>query len=336
MSTDFCNVVAREKNLDPGGYAGVADIFITLEMPLPWPRNLWQSEQLPDELRRLVELWLQPADAVWPFVATPRPRLRPLAVVPDPESARRGYRRVMVHRRPRGRFADFNKTEYLLPEEGVGPFFWALLMEPSDLPSFERYREAPRTTRDLLVCNHGSVDAACAKFGYPLYEALQAHAPEGVRVWRVSHFGGHVFAPTLLELPAGRYWAYIDGDKPTRLLTRQGDVRDFYGHYRGWSGLEHSFLQAAEREALMREGWAWLDYAKSGVTVAQDDADEPSWAEVRLDFESADGRGGAYKAYVEREAAVATPSSTGDDKLYRYPQYRVTALDRIATPTVGS
>lgn len=322
-SQPFCNLSARDKGLDPIGYAGACDLFITFELPLPWPYDLWRSAGVPEEVRRLIEVWYSDP-------ATPRPRLRPLAVAPDPEYSSPERRRVMVHRRPEGPFADFTKEEYRLPEAKLGPFIWALLLEPETLGAFDPYREPPANTRDLLICTHGAVDAACAKFGFPLYRALRNAAQDGVRVWRVTHFGGHVFAPTLLELPSGRYWAYLDGEAPEQLLTRTGDVGALYGHYRGWSGLDSSFLQAAEREVWRREGWGWLDYEKRGVTLERSepvpDLGENAWESVRLDFRRPDGTAGAYEARVELAPSIVTPHSTGSEEGYAYPQYWVTGL----------
>jgi hypothetical protein len=323
LTRPFCNLLARQRGLDPVGYAGACDLFVTFELPLPWPYDLWRSPRMPAEVRRLIEIWYGDPD-------TPRPRLRPLAVAPDPDTSSPERRRVMVHRRPPGLFADFLKEEYRLPEAELGPLIWALLMQPDELPAFGAYREPPRHTRDLLICTHGAVDAACAKFGFPLYRRLRALAGDGVRVWRVTHFGGHVFAPTLLELPAGRYWAYLDGTAPEQLLTRTGDLMGLYGHYRGWSGLDGGFLQAAEREVWRREGWAWLDFDKRGVTLARGervpDLDEPAWERVRLEFRRPDGTAGAYEARVELDTPVVTRGSTASEEDYPYPQYKVTQL----------
>ena len=56
-----------------------------------------------------------------------------------------------------------------------------------------------------MVCTHGNIDAACARFGYPIYQQLrQNYATQSLRVWRCSHFGGHQFAPTLIDFPSGR------------------------------------------------------------------------------------------------------------------------------------
>lgn len=57
--------------------------------------------------------------------------------------------------------------------------------------------------RDILVCTHGSRDVCWGKFGYAIYKLLRARhaAPNGLRVWRTSHIGGHRFASTLLDFP---------------------------------------------------------------------------------------------------------------------------------------
>jgi len=52
-----------------------------------------------------------------------------------------------------------------------------------------------------LVCNHGRRDRCCAKFGMPIYHALDAAV--GERVWQTTHLGGHRFAPTLAVMPSG-------------------------------------------------------------------------------------------------------------------------------------
>jgi hypothetical protein len=314
----FCNVLAREKGLDPIGRAGVADRFIALEVPLPWPRGLWRSEAVPPEVRELLQIWYGEG-------AERRPRLRPLAVAPeDPEP---GRRRVLSYERPDGWFADYAKREYLVPDHQAGALIWALLLAPERLSAFDAHR-VERSTRDIMVCTHGTTDAACAKFGYPIYESLKrSFGDETTRIWRVSHFGGHVFAPTFLELPAGRYWAYMDSGAPERLLARDGAVRSLYGHYRGWSALESGFLQAAEREAWMREGWAWLDAKKRGRTLSRDPADTPTWAEVRLEFLRPDGSAGAYEARVEVDDVIETPPSTGHDVPHPYEQYRVVRFE---------
>jgi len=106
----------------------------------------------------------------------------------------------------------------------------------------------------------------------------------GLRVWRVTHFGGHVFAPTFIDMPTGHYWAYVEREQAKQITERQGDVRPLFGHYRGWAGLGDGFLQALERQLWQQHGWDWFDYAKAGEIVNEDASDDPQWAEVRLRY----------------------------------------------------
>ena len=185
----------------------------------------------------------------------------------------------------------------------------------------------------MLVCTHGTVDAACARFGYPLYNYLRIHhADETLRVWRVSHFGGHVFAPTLMDMPLGYTWAYVEALQAEQIVAQRGPVETLRGHYRGWAGLEDGFLQAAEREMWQREGWHWFETSKSGTILAQDsDVEPPHWADVRIEFATQEASG-VYEAHVEVYQHVETEHSTNEAQTYPYPQYRVTRLEKRCSP----
>ncbi|MFP4324351.1 MAG: sucrase ferredoxin [Anaerolineales bacterium] len=326
-STDtraYCNVLAQQQGLDPAGYADDFDAAFLLELPLPWPfAILLEPEKLPPELVELIQI----------FIAMPqaeRPRIRPLFIAPDDAYSRPGYRRFIYYTRPEGAFAAFTRTEYLLPEAEVGPLIWALQQAPETVAAFDAYRVDAPDTRDILVCTHGARDAACAKFGYPLYRTLRDElAAEHLRVWRVNHFGGHVFAPTLMDMPKGDYWAFVNPAEGRMIVNRSGDITALHGHYRGCAGLAHGFTQALEREILMREGWAWQTYAKLGTEIAKDEAEKPSWAEVRIDYAAPDGRArGAYTGRVTIQQHITTIASTGETKEHAYPQYAVTNLEK--------
>jgi hypothetical protein len=197
----------------------------------------------------------------------------------------------------------------------------ALFEAKDDLPRFEQYRVPDADSiRDLLICTHGTVDAACAKFGFPLYKDLrQNYAYETLRVWRVSHFGGHVFAPTLMDMPLGHCWAYAGELQAEQIVAQRGPVEMLRGHYRGWAGLDYGFMQAAEREMWQREGWCWFDLPKRGMILAQDEGDDPQWAEVRIEFTMPDGSSAAYEARVELCRYVETEHSSRQPHTYPYP-----------------
>lgn len=320
----YCNCLALEKGLDPGGHAGSFDKAIVLEMPLPWRKDIYQEAgQLPQEMLNLLALWLQRYYETGQY-----PQLA-LLIAPDPEYSRAGYRRVMFYTRDEGQITAFNKAEYHLPEAELGGLLWALFEAPENLPPYAAYL-LPETQniRDLLVCTHGTVDAACAKFGYPLYKDLRRnYAHEQLRVWRVSHFGGHVFAPTLMDMPIGHFWAYVEESQARQIAEYAGDVSNLQGHYRGWAGLKSGFLQAAERELWQRLGWDWFNWAKSGEILDQDtdNTQEASWAELRIHATEPDGTQHSYDLRVEVERHIQTISTTGYENTHNYPQYIVKA-----------
>ncbi len=325
----YCNLAARDLGLDPVGQAGSFDDAILIETPLPWQRDVFNEPgKLPAEAIALRTLWMQR------YRETGRFPHRPLLIAPDDVYSRPGCRRVIYFERPNGPFARFTKREYLVPENDLGPLLWALFEAKETLPNFERYRMTEaELSRDLLVCTHGTVDVACAKFGYPLYHHLRdehasSPAESGLRVWRVSHFGGHIFAPTLIDFPTGHYWAYVGEAQAAQIAQRSGSVAELRGHYRGWAGLESSFAQAAERELWQRLGWAWSEYEKRGDVVAQDEGEAPSWANVELECVVPSGQRNRYSARVEVAERIETRGSTGSEQTHAYPQYKVASLRR--------
>lgn len=320
----YCNRLAMERGLNPAGSAGSFRDVVTIETSLPWKHEIYeQAGKLPQEAIDLLELWLKRY-----YEGEPYDHIL-LMVAPDPEYSRPGFRRVMYHSRPDAPFARFDKLEYLVPEAELGALLWALFEARADLPRFESYRiPYAEAIRDLLVCTHGTVDVACAKFGYPLYKYLRKqHACADLRVWRVSHFGGHVFAPTLVDLPLGHLWGYVEEAQADQIVAQTGSVEALYGHYRGWTGLHSGILQAAEGAVWQREGWRWFEYPKHGEVIAQSaETDQPQWADVQVEFRTPDAAG-VYGVRVEMCDPIETEHTTGEGT-YAYPQYRVTRLEK--------
>ncbi len=231
-----------------------------------------QAGTLPQPIIDLLDHWLQQYQAGrgYPHYL--------LVVAPDPTYSCAGFRRVMFYRRPAGLFSHFDKAEYLVPVDEMGA---ALYEARAELPRFEPYR-VPECDpmRDILVCTHGTVDTACAKFGYPFYKHMRGtYSNERLRVWRVTHLGGHVFAPTLMDMPSGHFWAYVGAEQAAQIVRRDGDPGTLRDYYRGWAGLSDGFLQAAECELWQQQGWTWFDYPKTGEILAQAN---DKWAEVRI------------------------------------------------------
>jgi len=288
-------------------------------MAQPWAKGFFREHPIMQPIIELIETIYQEQGA-W---------VRILAIAPDREYSRPDATRVLYYQRPARLFAQFEKQEFLLPENQVGALAQALLTQPDEVSRFESYRQGTSHIREIAVCTHGNVDVACARFGYPIYKQLrEKYAGETLRVWRCSHFGGHQFAPTLIDLPEGRYWGHIEPETLDLLVRRKGSVMGLRSYYRGWAGLT-KFEQIVEREIWMREGWDWLDYHKVGQILAKDETNEDAdWADVRIDFASSDGTvSGAYEARVEVSDSVTTMRQSGDEEsIAIVKQYKVSRL----------
>jgi hypothetical protein len=319
----FCSTISKANGEDPIGSAGQYDRFLLIETPPPWSGAIW------------IEPGSMPQGVIDTFqLAWDRGiNVRPLAIAPDRAYSTAGFTRVLHFYRPSSCFARFTHQGYLIPPAKLSELVMALLNHPEQLALFQPYQQSGDRVRDLLVCTHGNYDVACSRFGYPIYKTLrQTYARTDLRIWRCSHFGGHQFAPTLLDLPNGHYWGHLEADKLGNLVNRQGAIAELRSFYRGWAGLA-KFEQIAEREIWIQEGCNWLRYLKCGETTAisNPDADYPDWAEVRIHFTSPNGeRSGIYEARIDVCGQVTTMWNSGDEKwLEPAKQYQVSCLNEI-------
>lgn len=174
-------------------------------------------------------------------------------------------------------------------------------------------QEAPQGS-DFHVCTHGTVDAACGKYGAPVYQALDA---AGVRAWRTGHFGGHRFAATAVELPSGYLWAHLSPGLALKVAGREVHPAELRAHLRGFAGLP-PLAQVVDRELLMHHGWAWTRARRRA---------EIQGTEVWLHYEFG-GRQGTVHATVEEAAALQLPGSSHKPGRTDVRQHCVTALDQ--------
>jgi hypothetical protein len=323
----FCSVVSKTNGHDPIGSAWHYDQWLIIEMPQPWEGSLWTKHP---RLQPIYEQLIKPLheeQGVW---------VRPLVIAPDRDYSVPDRIRVLYYYRPASLFAQFEKQEFIIPTDQLFPLATALLQHPEQRSQFESYRQETSHLRDLMVCTHGNVDVACARFGFPIYEKLRkdyAAQVDNLRVWRCSHFGGHVFAPTLIDLPEGRYWGHLEPEILDLLVHRNGSVEDLRPFYRGWCGLKQ-FEQIVEREIWIQEGWQWLTYLKRGETLdiaPHNEEEEADWAEVQIEYISVDGNvTGAYEARVEAYDTILTQWCSGNDEpLEEAKQYRISRLNKV-------
>ena len=133
---------------------------------------------------------------------------------------------------------------------------------PTRMPCRASTRNAstcPTTCSTCSCAPTGAVTCAAAGWG----RCCTTSSPTGsgcdptVRLWRVSHTGGHRFAPTALTFPDGYGWAHLDLDLALQLVRRDGQVGALLAHCRGVSSLSGPAAQVADREALATNGWNW-------------------------------------------------------------------------------
>ncbi|OLP17041.1 sucrase ferredoxin [Leptolyngbya sp. 'hensonii'] len=318
----YCSVVSRANGEDPIGTANPFDTLLVMEISQPWTEERLLANPV---LKQIHDLFHEIHDQQLPVAI--------MAIAPDRAYSVPNRHRVMCYQRPSQPFAEFNRQEFLVSEHQLAELAFGLVQNPDHLPAFAADRQPWSPLRDIMVCTHGNVDIACARFGSPIYERLRKqYASDRLRVWRCSHFGGHQFAPTLMDLPTGHVWGHLEPEILDVLVHRDQDVTGLRQFYRGWVGLTR-FEQMVEREIWMQEGWPWLNYAKSGQVLAQDpdnEAENADWAELRLEFAAPDGTvTGAYEARVEACGTVETVWNSGEDPI-AVKQYRVSRCDRVA------
>ena len=321
LSEKLCSVLAKSYGEDPGGTAAPWDRCLIIEVPKPWESDVEESRHFPEGVSQVLARGEERGT-----------RVKLQCVEPDPDYSVDGHRRVMYFSRPKGPFARYRRDEFVVPSSEVTALAETLVAGQGKKVRFEKYRQDSSHIRDMLVCTHGTHDVCCGTFGYPIYEALrQRYVPEfggRLRVWQVSHIGGHRLAPNVIDLPEGRYWCRMGADDLRSLVYREGPVSGLRTHYRGCVALGSPAEQIAEREAFVREGWAWTGLQISSRLAGGGDG--ASSTQVRIEFTDHDGaKSGAYEATVEHCGSVAKASCMHDGAGDQIDQYSVSRLVRV-------
>jgi hypothetical protein len=330
----YCSLVSQANKEDPIGTADTCDHWLIMEIPQPWSKEIYQENST---IKSLTSLFQE-------LICKHEIKLRPIFIAPDREYSDPGFTRLFYYYRPAKLFSQFEKQEFVVPQSKttalVRAIFKHLMQQPNDLSEFVQYQQQTSHIRELMICTHTKEDLACGRFGTPIYRQLRKeYAPashKNLRVWQTTHFGGHKFAPTLIDLPQGCLWGHLEPDVLDLLVHRNDSALGLRKYYRGWTGLGE-IEQIAEREIWMQLGWSWLKYLKAGAVLAMEEIAEyqaeekPDWAEVRIDFATADGSiTGAYEARIEACGEVMSAfDSAKEMELEAVKQYRVSRLNMI-------
>ena len=292
-----CASHARSINCDPCGSALFVDALVLVEVPLPWPKPVFEHP--------LLEGFTSMGD-------TSLGSTRVLAVVP--EEKRSGIR-VVVYQR-----------------DEVGVQSWGFRpTSPTELTHFAHqikstHPEQLDTTPDdlhppdiaVLICTQGSHDVCCGAEGPRLVSELEDQAP-GLAIFRVSHTGGHRFAPTAMTIPDGRMWAYLDAQSTLSILELTGSPKDLSRHCRGWWGAPPGPGQVAERAVFEQIGWD-ADVMPRELQVTETEAGWTVTVSVALDQWTVDISRGREIPEISCRAKGGMPAKSGYE-------YTVTSIE---------
>lgn len=154
----------------------------------------------------------------------------------------------------------------------------------------------------VLVCTQGTRDACCAVRGRPIVASLVRQWPE--QVWECTHLGGHRFSGTLLSLPDGACYGYLDSDHAAEVVAAHLDGRVTAKHLRGVTRWDPE-VQAAVAAVLQEYGPAGLDDAVPGRVEAMG---EDGW---RVEILGSDPVPARVLVDVRREALPDAALSCG-------------------------
>lgn len=298
MNTFFCSDYSRQIGEDIIGSATNYQTYVLVECPPPWVSEAFNSKWVPENLRFLVE-------------EVKRAKL-PISflLIANDSSHKVNHTTLLIYQKQEGLSNGYRQQEFKLENiEQVATVVRKCLWGTS--PDYE---VETSTTRNILVCTHGSHDKCCARYGNPFYfhamDTISNLHLDNVRIWKSSHFGGHRFAPTAIDFPEGRYYGALEQDAFSSILTRTGDIQCLNKVYRGW-GILPTALQILERELMLSHGWDWFNYKVSGKILEQSLDNNTILAE--LTFENSSGSLYTYQAKLVKDKVKSQELRTSCD-----------------------
>lgn len=251
-----CSEVTRELELDSGGTALRADFFLAIDAPLPWPKPVLNHELLTG----VTELLDNYSSSV-----------RLLASVPENNDQLTVTAYELKQSVQPGKSL-LERTQWIFQPSNL----LETLENALDGKRSENFRNKPQEqveeVRELWICTQGSHDVCCGSEGTSLYLEAEANLQE-VKVRRVSHLGGHRFAPTAVTFPDGRMWSHLNMENLYQIFNQTPVDEKLIKKNRGWCGLKKGPEQIAEREGLNLYGWNWDKYQRKTVVVSENDSE---------------------------------------------------------------
>ncbi|MGB7443812.1 MAG: sucrase ferredoxin [Coleofasciculaceae cyanobacterium] len=293
MERYACAEASRKLGEDIVGSGTNHQTYVLVEYPTPWAANALESEGLPDNLKSLIAQVEQSKRSVR------------FLLINDNQTRKKKSRKVLIYeKKEKGLIKGYGKQEFEV--ENIDQV--AEVVSKGLSKGTKHFETDSNKTRDILVCTHGNHDLCCGKYGAPFYNQALITLSElslgnNVRMWRASHFGGHRFAPTMIDLPEGRYYGVLDQESFKSIITRSGDVSCLKKVYRGW-GILPTQIQALEREMILVHGWDWFDYKVRGTIVGKYLDDIVIQADIT--FQKPNGSKCTYRAELVKDESKTT------------------------------
>ena len=239
MDTFFCSDACRKADEDIIGSGTNYSVYVLIECPYPWEYNAFESRFFPKNLEILMA-----------EVKREKLPLRFLLITQN-QSYKQNNRKILIYEKEQCSFINgYKKYEFDVKNpEKIAPIIKKYLAG-DNLDTKTQNNE----TRDILICTHGSHDKCCAKYGNPFYmeakKTISQLSLENTRIWKSSHFGGHRFAPTMIDFPDGRYYGLLNQESFQAVLLRNDNIKLLNQVYRGWGILPTCIQRSTNFEQL--------------------------------------------------------------------------------------
>lgn len=304
---------------EPVGSTGHHEAFLCVEVPLPWAHDIGEHEPF----RSLM--------SIDPGAAPGARRWRPQGLVPRGDTD--GATRVLAFDSPSDGAAAYRRREWWVDPAAAAALCAGLAADDTEaVAAFDEHAVVvPDDVVELFVCTHGRRDVCCGSSGTTLHAELAdrlAGSPD-VRLWRVSHTGGHRFAPTAMTFPDGYAWAHLDAALAEGIARRDASVAEAVAHCRGAASVGGPAAQVADRELFARLGWDWL--AAHRVVQVGAPVGASTRTEVRIDATLPDGSQVAAVVVVEVAGRIPQPTCGEPEAAdpVMSPVWRTVRVDRL-------
>ena len=258
----LCSELSQLLEEDPIGTAPLWEKCIIIELPPPWSVKIEESKHFDASITNCINKLNQAGHSI---------RLQ--CILPDEYYSKPGMRRVILFTKDPKFLLATHRLEYLIPEKSLTDLCISILENSEQAKIYAKFKQDHQSMRDILICTHGNRDRCCGSIAVPLYNQLRSKYSQSnnlmhsIRIWRTSHTGGHRFAPTVIDLPQGRYWAYVNELTLDSIIAKSEPIKTLIRNYRGCALLSSEQEQNAEKELLFDLGWNWVDMKKQISTI---------------------------------------------------------------------